>query len=408
MRFLAFQAFALALHGLLLYYVWRRLVRDTAMPRPWRTIVTVALIVLELQVPVVMWLSRAGATAAASALAWPAFLWLALFGLTFVALVAIDVARLGAHVVRLARRRLGRPRGAYGEATEAPPDPARRELLARIGGGAAVAAAAGSVALGTRAALGDHEVVDVPVTLRRLPPALDGFTIVQLTDLHVGLTVGRAFVEDVVARVNALAPDLIVLTGDLVDGPAEALAPRMAPLGELRAPHGVYSVTGNHEYYSGADAWIEVQRGLGIRVLRNERVQIVKDGASFDLAGIDDHTAADHAAGHGADLPAALAGRDPARAVVLLAHQPRQVRVAARHDVDLQLSGHTHGGQIWPWHHIVNLQQGGLLAGRYRRGDTQLYVSRGVGYWGPPVRLGAPSEITRVILRSGDAAGARG
>jgi predicted MPP superfamily phosphohydrolase len=246
-------------------------------------------------------------------------------------------------------------------------------------------------------ALGEPEVVDVEIALRKLPRALDGFTIVQLSDLHTGLTIDREFVQRVVDRANALSPDLIALTGDLVDGNVEDLRDAVAPLGQLRAPHGVFAVTGNHEYYAGADPWIAEITRLGARYLRNERVSIERGGASFDLAGVDDFTA--HGEGHGEDLPAATAGRDAEKALVLLAHQPRQVRNAARHGVDLQLSGHTHGGQIWPWHYIVKLQQGGLLAGRYEHEGTQLYVTRGCGYWGPPVRLLAPLEITRVILR---------
>ena len=331
----------------------------------------------------------------------------------FVGLVAVDAGRL---VVWLSRR----------AARAAPMDPSRRQALARITGGAVSALAIAEVGAGIAAARRPPPVVDVPIRLARLPRAFDGFTIVQLTDLHVGATIDRDWVASLVARSNALAPDLIALTGDLVDGSVDELRDDLAPLGELRARHGVYFVTGNHEYYAGVDAWIAYLRALGIRVLRNERVAIQRsetgdgdpDGlaggaggrasrgiersvAAFDLAGIDDFSAAQHARGHGPDLTAALAGRDPARAVVLLAHQPRQVHDAAAHGVDLQLSGHTHGGQIWPWHYLVSLQQGGLIAGRHRIGPTELYISRGAGYWGPPVRFAAPSELTRVILRAG-------
>ena len=174
-----------------------------------------------------------------------------------------------------------------------------------------------------------------------------------------------------------------------------SLREMVAPIGKLEAKHGVFFVTGNHEYYSGVDPWIAELTRLGVRVLRNERVTIGDGADSFDLAGVDDHSSHGFAPGHGPDLERALAGRDPARALVLLAHQPRQVRRAAKYGVELQLSGHTHGGQIWPWHYLVKLQQGGLLAGRYERQGTQLYVSRGTGYWGPPMRLGAPAEVTR-------------
>jgi predicted MPP superfamily phosphohydrolase len=219
---------------------------------------------------------------------------------------------------------------------------------------------------------------------------MDGFTIVQITDVHVGPTVGRGFVAEVVRRVNTLDADLVAITGDLVDGSASRHARGVEPLADLRSRHGTYYVTGNHEHYWGFDAWLPILRGVGLRTLRNERVAI--DG--LDLAGVDDHE-------HKPDVARAMVGRDTSRPVVLLAHQPRQVHAAARHGVDLQLSGHTHGGQIWPWHALVKLQQGGLLAGHYRVRDTQLYVSRGTGHWGPPVRFGAPAEITRIRLRQG-------
>jgi len=246
--------------------------------------------------------------------------------------------------------------------------------------------------------IGEHEVVDVGVALPKLPKTLDGFTIVQLTDLHVGLTIDRTFVQRVVDITNRLAPDLVAMTGDFVDGKVSDLHEEIAPLANLRASHGVFAVTGNHEYYSGVEPWVAQISTLGVRYLRNERVVIGDgEGASFELAGVEDHNAFGD---YREDLKAATAGRDPDHALVLLAHQPRQVKRAALHGVDLQLSGHTHGGQIWPWHYLVKLQQGGLLAGRYQHAETQLYVSRGCGYWGPPVRLLAPLEITRVILRA--------
>jgi uncharacterized protein len=225
-------------------------------------------------------------------------------------------------------------------------------------------------------------------------------TLVQITDLHVGPTIGRDKVAEVVAATNALAPDIIAITGDLVDGTVASLRDAVAPLRELRARHGVFFVTGNHEYFSGAGPWMEELARLGIRVLRNERVRIGEGAVAFDLAGVDDRSAARSGLpGHGEDLPAALNGRDRSRPVVLLAHQPRTVLDAAEHGVDLQISGHTHGGQIWPFGFLVRLQQG-FLVGLRRHKDTQLYVSRGTGYWGPPMRLGSPPEITQLVLRS--------
>jgi predicted MPP superfamily phosphohydrolase len=377
-----------AILALLVFYVWHRLVRRTNLQGRAKLAVTATILVVIAPMAWVMATGPSGAPRAVGPIAWPVFLGWALLALTFFGLLVADVGRL---LVWAGRKVARRP---------APTDPSRRQALARITGGVVSAAVVGHVGYGVSRALGEPEIVDVPVTLPRLPRSLDGFTIVQLTDIHVGGTIGREFITELVARTNALGADLIALTGDFVDGSVEELRDGVAPLADLRAPHGVYFVTGNHEYYSGVTAWVEHFTELGIRVLRNERVTITRDGGSFDLAGIDDHNARRWGNGHGPDLERALAGRDPSRAVVLLAHQPRQVHAAAKYDVDLQLSGHTHGGQVWPWHYLAKIQQGGLLAGRYTIGTTQLYVSRGPSYWGPPVRVGAPPEITRVILRA--------
>lgn len=371
-------------------YLWLRLVHRAGLPRRWHVAATIGVVAMYLSIPITI-ASRLSAPELSAALAWISLPWMALAGLVFVALLAVDAMRLIGRIVQ-AR---GRPPAGTGPVASL----SRRQFLTRVSGGAALAVGSGSVATGMARARGEHEVVDVEIGLDRLPRALDGFTIIQLSDLHTGLTIDRAFVQRVVDQTNRLSPDLIALTGDLVDGKVEDLRDAVAPLGQLRARHGVFAVTGNHEYYAGADAWIAEITRLGARYLRNQRIAIGDGAASFDLAGVDDYSAAGWP-GHGEDLPAALAGRDRARALVLLAHQPRQVWRAAHHGVDLQLSGHTHGGQIWPWHYIVRLQQGGLLAGRYRHQATQLYVTRGCGYWGPPVRLLAPLEITRVILRT--------
>jgi predicted MPP superfamily phosphohydrolase len=238
------------------------------------------------------------------------------------------------------------------------------------------------------------DVRRVRVPIARLPASATGYAIVQLTDMHVGPTIGREFVERVVRETNALAPDMIVITGDLVDGSVEQLRDLVEPLRELRAPDGIFFVTGNHEYYSGADEWIAQLTTMGVRVLRNERVTI-RD--AFDLAGVDDARAHGMAPGHGQDVPRALQGRDPSRAVVLLAHQPRAVTDAVACDVDLQLSGHVHGGQMVPFNWLARLDQP-LIAGLHLVGKTWVYVSTGTGYWGPPMRVGPGAELTRIEL----------
>jgi predicted MPP superfamily phosphohydrolase len=218
---------------------------------------------------------------------------------------------------------------------------------------------------------------------------------VQITDIHVGPTIGGAFMEELVAKVNALRPDVVAITGDLVDGSVSQLGDFVRPLGKLQAKDGVYFVTGNHEYYSGVDEWTAFVESLGIKVLANERVRVRGDDAGFDLAGVHDWSAGQF--GAGPDLKRATTGRDETRALVLLAHQPRQVLEAAKLGVDLQISGHTHGGQLWPWTYAVKLQQP-YVAGLHAHGSAQIYVSSGTGYWGPPMRLFVPAEITCIEL----------
>jgi predicted MPP superfamily phosphohydrolase len=242
-------------------------------------------------------------------------------------------------------------------------------------------------------------VVQVDVPIEGLPPALEGFTIAQISDVHVGPTIRRNYVEGIVAAVNALDADVVAITGDLVDGSVPQLREHVAPLAQLRARHGRFFVTGNHEYYSGALPWIEEVGRLGIRVLNNEHVVLGDAGAKLVVAGVPDYGAALFDAAHASDPAAALAGAPAdAHAKILLAHQPRTARAAAQAGFDLQLSGHTHGGQFWPWVHFVRFQQP-FTAGLHRMDGLWVYVSRGTGYWGPPKRFGAPSEITRLRLK---------
>jgi hypothetical protein len=289
-------------------------------------------------------------------------------------------------------------------------DPARQMFAARILAGALPAFAALVVGYGMFRALRPPEVTRLRLELPRLPAAMDGTTIVQITDVHLGGLLGRDWFERVIDRVNALEPDLVVITGDLVDGSVDSLRDAVSPLARLRPPLGTFFVTGNHEYYSGVDEWIRELERLGVRVLRNERVAVDRGGAGFDLAGVDDSSVHGMVAGHGPDLERALAGRDRSRALILLAHQPVEAPGAARNGVDLVLSGHTHGGQFWPWTLLVGLQQP-YVRGLHRIGDTLVYVSDGTGFWGPPVRIGTRSEIVHVTLESpggGDRSGGGG
>jgi uncharacterized protein len=271
--------------------------------------------------------------------------------------------------------------------------PSRRLFVSRVVGGTAAAVALGTVGYGTYGVLRGPAVRRLTIPLAKLPRSAHGFRIAVVSDIHLGPILGRGFSQRVVDTINATRSDLIAVVGDLVDGSVEDLAPAVEPLARLRARHGSYFVTGNHEYLSGAEQWVEKVRDLGLRPLENARAEL----PGFDLAGVNDVQGEDE--GQGPDLGEALGDRDRSRASVLLAHQPIVIHDAVRHGVDLQLSGHTHGGQLWPGNLLAELANP-TVAGLERYGDTQLYVSRGAGAWGPPVRVGAPSDITVVELAS--------
>jgi predicted MPP superfamily phosphohydrolase len=282
------------------------------------------------------------------------------------------------------------------ESAGAVPPLSRRLFVSRVVGGAAAAAAVGTVGYGTYGVLRGPAVKRVTVPLAKLPRSAHGFRIAVVSDIHLGPVLGRGFAQKVVDTINSTQPDLIAVVGDLVDGSVKDLGPAAAPLAGLRARHGAYFVTGNHEYFSGAEQWVQEVRELGIHPLENARTEL----AGFDLAGVNDVQG--ESEGQGPDFGKALGDRDTTRACVLLAHQPVQIHEAVRHGVDLQLSGHTHGGQLWPGNFIAAAANP-TVAGLDRYGDTQLYVSRGAGAWGPPTRVGAPSDITVVELASREA-----
>ncbi|MEU4271456.1 metallophosphoesterase [Streptomyces sp. NPDC026092] len=422
--FLVGAVVVLGLLGGVHRYVWRRLVRDvTARGSVARRLGTAAAFVLPALAVGALVSSRAGAPFwLQQVVAWPGYLWLALLLYLTLALVVGEAARPLLRRV-LERRAPAAPAPAQApsaveapatvpasapapapEVPEAPeaPEPvvtggtavSRRLFVSRVVGGAAAAAAVGTVGYGTYGVLRGPGVKRVTVPLAKIPRALHGYRIAVVSDIHIGPILGRAHTRRIVETINSTQPDLIAVVGDLVDGTVENLGSAAEPLARLRARHGSFFVTGNHEYFSGADAWVDHVRELGLRPLRNARLETA---AGFDLAGVDD--IAGEAEGQGPDFAAALGDRDRAKAAVLLAHQPIVIDDAVRHGVDLQLSGHTHGGQLWPGNYLAELANP-TVAGLERYGDTQLYVSRGAGAWGPPVRVGAPSDITVVQLAS--------
>ncbi|OKK10638.1 metallophosphoesterase [Streptomyces sp. CB02400] len=415
------------------WYVWRRLFRDTtegpgAVRRAGAVVIaggwalTVGALVAE-RAGAPFWLQQV--------LAWPGFLWLALALYLLLAVLAGELVRpvLRRILERRARAReseaaapisarpepiaagQGAGRGAGGGtdgeadggdpaadgAVSGPQEtlaaPSRRLFVSRVVGGAAAAAAVGTVGYGTYGVLRGPRVKRVTVPLAKLPRAAHGYRIAVVSDIHLGPVLGRGFAQKVVDTVNSTQPDLIAVVGDLVDGSVKDLGPAAAPLAQLRARHGSFFVTGNHEYFSGAEQWVEEVRRLGLNPLENARTEL----PHFDLAGVNDVAGEDE--GQGPDYAKALGDRDRGRACVLLAHQPVQIHDAVDHGVDLQLSGHTHGGQLFPGNLVAGLANP-TLAGLDRYGDTQLYVSRGAGAWGPPTRVGAPSDVTVIELAS--------
>ncbi len=421
-----FVGFVLLVIALIHVYLWKRLVRDTTVPGRWRRIGGITVVALAVLIPATMIVTYAGV----HWVAWPGYLWLALMFYLLVVLLVLEVPMAVAKLVLRRRVAVAEPTAAAPEpalvgATDplatgtladdptAPPvdppaatvvgqpdhNPSRRLLLAR---GAAIVAgltAAGITGYGVRTALGPPQLDRVRIPLAKLPRGMDGLRIATVSDIHLGPLTGRAHTERIVAMINRMDADLVAIVGDLVDGSVADLGDEVEPLRDLRSRYGSFFVTGNHEYYSGVEEWVREVDRLGVRVLQNERQEIHARGGVLDLAGVNDVSAAGTGLAAPADYAAALADRDPSRPVVLLAHQPVAAHEAARFGVDLQLSGHTHGGQMAPFNLLVPLQQP-VVSGLGEVDGTKVYVTDGAGFWGPPVRVGAPPQVTLVELRA--------
>jgi predicted MPP superfamily phosphohydrolase len=394
-RYLAFFAILGVLSVGTHIYLYRRLFRDTSGHPGWRKAGVYAMAALCL----LMLGSRALAyvlpESLVFALATVGWAWM---GAAIYLLLALFVLGGLGSVLHLTRR-FRAPAPAQAPAVPSPVSQERRQLLARATAGGALLATGGMMGYGTWRAFSPPVINRLAVRLPGLPKALDGFTLVQISDIHVGPLLRRRFMDAMVAQCNALKPDLMCITGDLVDGSVKDLGPSVAALTNLRSRYGSYFVTGNHEYYSGDEEWAAALERMGITVLRNRHVSIGEKGASFDLAGVDDWGAVRSGSLRHYDLDQALAGRDEERASVLMAHQPANWREAAKAGIGLQLSGHTHGGQFFPFTLVISALWE-HAAGHFEENGRHLYVSRGTGFWGPPVRIAAPPEIVQVTLLS--------
>ena len=377
-----------AVLGLIHVYLWKRLVKDTTRGRA-RWVLTAVLVALMAQLFATLLLPRLFGLRESAWFAWPGYLWFGLIVYLFLALVVLEPVRLA---VRGWVKRKPPPE------TEAAASQAmnRRVFLARASAVAAGAASVSVVGAGVANAIGPPDLLRVPVRLRRLDPAFNGFRIAVVSDIHLGPLAGRAHTERIVRMINETEPDLVAIVGDLVDGTVKDLGSAAEPLQDLASREGTFFVTGNHEYFvEDPSSWLRELERLGVQPLCNENTMIRRGSAAFDLAGVNDIAGEERS--DPPDFDRALARTDSSRPTILLAHQPVQVNEAAARGVDLQVSGHTHGGQMWPFHYIVRAVQPSL-AGLSTVDDTQLYVTRGAGFWGPPVRIGAPPDITVLSL----------
>ena len=370
----------LFVNALLHVYVGWRIA--PALPAgPWAALLLVTLLASALLMPLGLLARRIRSQPLSDRLAWAGLLAMGLFSSLFV----LTLARDALHVLAALAHWTG--------------------MVAAVSPGLLQATAAAVPLLGSLVTLlgfvnarRTAAVVHVDVPIADLPQALHGFTIAQISDIHVGPTIKRPYLSRIVRCVNALGADMVAVTGDLVDGSVLELARHVAPLAGLTSRHGTFFVTGNHEYYSGAHDWVVELRRLGLRVLMNEHVVLDHGAAKLVVAGVTDHSAHHFDPSQRSDPHAAIANAPTHATVrVLLAHQPRSAEAAERAGFQLQLSGHTHGGQFLPWNLFVRLQQP-FTAGLHRLRRLWVYTSRGTGYWGPPKRFGAPSEITHLRL----------
>jgi len=391
-----FLIVVLAVLGLIHGYVGLRIIPALGLSTPW----TVALWLL---IAVLALLSIAGPVMRFNGvenrftdlISWIGYTSLGFFVMTLMVVVARD---LGWGIWFSGTKIAGWLRGLTGSEMVSTSDPSRRQFIITAMNLGLISLTSGFTAYGFFQARRKPDVIEVDVPIDKLPDQLEGLRIVQISDIHVGPTIKRDFVQQITDQVNGLKPDLIALTGDLVDGSVSYLSNDVAPLADLQAPLGKFFITGNHEYYSGVEYWLKETERIGLTNLVNEHRLININGATLTVAGVTDLEAGRMQPDHKTDPTKALAGAPADSVKILLAHQPASIYEASRLGVDLQLSGHTHGGQFKPFHLAVK-QAHPYVAGLHNHNGTWIYVNVGTGYWGPPLRLGIPNEITVLRLK---------
>ena len=368
------------------YYLWARMIKDTAMSSPFRNIGTYSLIIFAVSFPIALAVSRLVSFRYSYVLLWISYLWLGIMMLLFFSFLFTDLVKILFYIS-----------SKFSNTIDEMTNPERRKFISRsIASGISVMVFA-ATGLGVKKYYEAVVVKKIKILLTGLPEVFQGFKIVQISDLHIGQMMTGLMLEKIVDKVNSLKPDLIAITGDLVDGSINKLLNELVSLKNLKAEHGIYFVTGNHEYYSGVESWTSAIENMGIKVLNNESIMIKQDSDFFYLSGVTDHEAKNFGKKYAADFNKTFSGLQKDKKKILLAHQPIAVKEASEYETDLVLSGHTHGGQIWPFNYLVYLQQP-YLKGSYQYRNTKLYVNQGTGCWGPPMRLGSFNEITEITL----------
>lgn len=398
--YLTWITIMLAIVGLGYYYIGWRIIIPAKLATSWNLLANLTLGLFFLLPFGSVFLLRYNEKLA-EPLSWVSYVGLGYISFVFTVLLARDLIWLGAagfEKICLLWQKLFAGPALSG------PDPARREFLLQVTNLGVLTLAGVLNAYGVYQARRKPGIVNITVPIPGLPLEFDGFRMVQITDIHVGLTVKRDWIEAIVNEVQALSPDLIALTGDLADGSVGHLGNDVAPLADLQAPHGKYFVTGNHEYYSGAGPWVKEIQRLGFDALLNEHRLVRRNSASLVLAGVTDYSGGQFLPGHRSDPKAAIENAPPGMVKILLAHQPRTLREAEALGFALMISGHTHGGQFFPWNFAAAIGQP-YIKGLHRHNGKWIYVSQGTGYWGPPVRLGTRSEITVFTLKTSAVAG---